>query len=211
MKLESLTEQLKPVIDRCIDKVLFPTMPIQCFDTTPSTGNALYEYLIGGKSYSYSDVDGFVETRSFTMSNPDTVMFHRSTYNEFIALLEQINTQKDKFPLIFLNSPTIEFSFKGEQGYATIGQIVIATSSLHNLTSDIREIQSFKFILRPLYNLFIESLFAYGFLTQDVEIKAKEHFFYGKDDKSGTSGHLFCDYVDAIEIKNLKIKLKQIC
>lgn len=208
--LDSITHQLKPAIDRCIDKVLLPIKVIECYDTLPAEGNTDVEYSIGDAIYSFDGTD-FVLEKSFTSSHPTNIFFHRSTYKEFVDIMVQYKDQKDRFPLIFLNSPTIDIKIKGELGYATLGQIIIATSSLPNLTSDIREIQSFMTILRPLCNMFLDSLRTLGMINEETEINIKEHFFYGSSDKDGVSGNLFSNYVDAIEIKNLKIKLKTTC
>jgi hypothetical protein len=210
IQLDSITKQLSPVIDRTKGRVLFPTKAIECYDSLPSTGDVNVEYLIGDEIYSYDGAD-FVLQNSFTSSNPTNLFFHRSTYREFVDIMVQFKDQKDRFPLIFLNSPTIDIKIVGDLGYATLGQIIIATSSLPNLTSDIREVQSFRTILRPLSNMFLDSLRVLGMIDEKTEINIKEHFFYGNLDDDGVSGNLFSDYVDAIEIKNLKIKLKTNC
>lgn len=210
IQLGSLITQLEPVFTRVKSRVLFPSKIIQYYDSLPSVGDEEVEYLIGNDIYSFDGAD-FVKISGFTSEHPTNIMVHRSTYNEFVEVLTQFKDQKDRFPLIFLNSPTIDFQIKGDSGYATIGQMIVATSSLPNLTSDIRELQSFRAVLRPLYNLLIESLSVYGFINEETTINVKEHFFYGSSTTSGVSGNLFGDYVDAIEIKNLKIKLKQIC
>ena len=212
MKIESLVSQIERVIKRTKDRVEFPIKVIEYTSVFPTIGEVGVEYVFENKIYSWDEVNQvYYELLDFTKSKPDYLLFHNSSYIEIESILKTFKDKNQKFPLIFFNSEKTKGKLKGDYSEVTIGQIIIATKSDPSWTSDIRESQNFSTILRPLANMFIDSLRVYGFISINTVIEYKEHFFYGKDAQYGNSGHLFSDYVDAIEINNLKLILKNNC
>jgi hypothetical protein len=111
--------------------------------------------------------------------------------------------------LIFINSNKIDYKYINSGLIeATLGQIIIATNSIPEWTYDIRDFQNFEPILRPLSQTFIESLERFGFIKPSTDIQWKEWHFFGRNGEYGSTGNLFSDFVDAIEIKNLKIRIQ---
>ena len=210
--ITSLEKNIKPVIDRCVEYSLFPTNRIEWVKTLPTVGLENVEYLKEGKIYSYdTNTSTYIELPNYTLIAPTNIRFYKSSYIEFENILEKIKDSAKKFPLIFINSDKVEFSAVGEFMEANIGQIVIATKSNPDWTSDLREVYNFDTILRPLVNTFEVSLQRYGLINTKTKLNYKEHFFFGRSGEYGNTGNLFSDFVDAIEIKNLKVTLKNKC
>lgn len=134
--------------------------------------------------------------------------FKYSTPTEFVSELTNWseNPVQAKYPALFINSMTVDETFD----YITIGEIVIATLSDPNWNSQERDAYSFKPILNNLYRFLDEGIkesrdMCYFDFPQTHSVKF--HYFYGKAGLYGGEGNMFKDHVDAIEIKNLKLRI----
>lgn len=199
----SIYSKLSSIVEKC-KTVGFPFKPIVCLQSLDRELSEYSEYLYNGIKYNYKKE----VIKNWSTYPAQNILFHISTYNEIIATLTAITKKQDKFPIIFVNSQTIKYSQVQKTVTVSIGQIIIATPSYDkNATSDIREVQTFEPILRPLATKFFDVLESTGLKAIKDERSYKEHYFWGASDKDGYSGNLFNDYVDVIEINNLKLTI----
>jgi hypothetical protein len=118
----------------------------------------------------------------------------------------------DKFPLIALFTDIPIFKNKYGDYDGTLLEIIIATGTERTYDSPTREIKTFAPILRPLYTYFMEELersnvFAVNDVNTDLKHEYNERFFWGKQGIYGNVGNVFNDFIDAIQIRNLDLKV----
>lgn len=122
----------------------------------------------------------------------------------------------EKFPLIALYTDIpVDKQGAGDYDVAVL-RIIIANSTERNLTSPERENINFLPILYPIYQLFLHELnlsnvFSMVDDTQDLQHRVTERYYWGKQGLYGNVGNVFNDFVDAIEIENLRLKINISC
>lgn len=131
--------------------------------------------------------------------------------------LEIINILKSKgqnesygrevFPVICLFQDIPEKHMTGDFRTAKLN-MVIATDTKREFEASERYTYTFKPVLIPLYEKMIDQMICSG----DLEITSDaydyfEHLFWGKNGLYGNSANIFNDFVDAIEIDNVNIKI----
>ncbi len=91
--------------------------------------------------------------------------------------------------------------------------VIIATSTSPDYISEQRYTNNFKPILQPLYELFVEHLIA---SRQFLEIGEglvphvkTDRLYWGRSGLYGNEANIFNDYIDAIEISDLHLKLSK--
>ena len=114
---------------------------------------------------------------------------------------------KKMFPLIALKLDTIE-TIRGDVNDFRLN-IVIATYTDKNYTSDQRYINVFKPVLYPLYQQFLTQFKNSGQFFWDGDQLYPPHTkldrpLFGKEDANGNVANLLNEPVDAIEIVDLK-------
>lgn len=117
-----------------------------------------------------------------------------------------------KYPLIGLYSPFNEYRDSNEYDCKADVNLIIAVNTLDSYTNNERLEISFKKILRPLYEGFIEELksqkrfdFGYG----PVKHVYSENYSFGRRGAVDVDGESLNDKIDAIEIKNLELTIKK--
>lgn len=117
-----------------------------------------------------------------------------------------------KFPLIALWCPfneqrnTVEYYTKAKV------RMLIAFSTMQQWSNEQRLQTSFQNILRPIYRAFLEALqddgrFDFGY---DVPMhEYSENYSYGRYGALTSTGEQVSEPIDAIDIKNLELKVKQ--
>lgn len=123
-----------------------------------------------------------------------------------------IETSGKRYPIVCLRSPFTEHRY-GRQCSVTL-EFLIAVNTLKEYTNEQREATSFAEVLRPVYSFFIEEI------AKDKHIKSSyaglpehdyiENYRYGRIGVQGGDGNRFRDFIDAVEIKNLKLTIKEI-
>ena len=120
------------------------------------------------------------------------------------------STAPFRFPLIGLYSPFDEVVRNGE---TTVNvSLILAVNTLPNYTNEQRLEVSFKSVLRPLYNDFIEAL--KNVRMFDVPYSGlfnhtyTENFSFGKRGALDVDGKEIDEKIDVIEIKNLELNFK---
>jgi len=146
-----------------------------------------------------------VESKYTTLA----LKFRYCTPQEWMNELQQLskNTKTgDMYPFFYVNSMTV----KQTDDLVEIGEIIIATLSNVTWTAEQRKIKNFDTWLTPLYDYLKESMqLSKSFSLNDFGTRV-DHLFYGKSGLYGYEGDLF-DRIDAIEIKNLKLRLYKKC
>ena len=209
----SVKHTLQIVVDLMKNENLIPTKPIMCYDSVSDipTDVDTYEYLVGYDKYQVFD-DATRKINDWSKAKPTDILLVRSTYKEAEKTLIQFAEKKiEKYPLIFVDSPSIKFTRNNEEYFAEIGTVIIAVRNPDAISKeDVREVQTFEPLLRPILNSFIDNIDKLG-LLKDKNYRVIEHLFFGSKTETGYNGNLFGDFVDAIEINNLKIRVLNNC
>jgi hypothetical protein len=145
------------------------------------------------------------------------VSFEHGHILEIIKTLSQKNASNEylykRFPLIAMIQDTpINRGGFGLNGEANL-HLLILNSTDRNYVAEERKEKNFKPVLYQIY----ESLFkqiSYSPYIFDHSISTMSHtqidrYYWGKDGLAGMDGNIFNDWVDCIEIKNLKLKLSR--
>lgn len=118
-------------------------------------------------------------------------------------------TSKLKFPIICLYSPYVE-NRTSKMPVASLEFLIMVDTQKGYLNEE-REKVSFAKVLRPVYDAFIESILASPDLVNEyngiVPHSYTENYRYGRKGVEA-DGKPFRDFIDAIELKNLNIKIK---
>ena len=118
----------------------------------------------------------------------------------------------EKFPLVALFCPINET--RGEIGIFSSAKInlVIACGTEKELSNEEREEESFKKILRPIYERLLEALkedrrFDFGY-KQIIKHEYSENYSYGRYGAFTSNNEEISESIDAIDIRNLEIKIR---
>jgi len=124
---------------------------------------------------------------------------------------EQNGMQYDKYPLVCLFHDFPEKSFADGTIEATL-HLAICRATDPNLIADERYEKNFKPVLYLIYEKFIDRLIHHkSFLGYAPKQTIKyDRLFWGSDKLVKGQANVFNDYLDAIEITNLTIKLNTI-
>jgi len=143
--------------------------------------------------------------------NLDNLTFYYSTVNEFMQLLSNKKTPKAKYPFFFVNSVNTSYDNTGYDSICSIDDIVIATYSDAKWSALERDKQSFKPILLPIYEKFIDKLKRDRHVEIVKEGEIIIHYFYGKTGLTGYDSGEYPDHVDAIQLRNFQFRLTNNC
>lgn len=143
---------------------------------------------------------------NYVEGSPFTIRFYHSTPIEFVSVVGK-ESNKHKLPFFFVNS----ISSNEKEGIWTIKDIVIATMSDKNWTSEVRDRNSFEPTLIPILQEFFRLLM----FDRDISVyKTGEtffHYFYGETGLNGYEAQKFTQAVDAIQLKNFQFKMSKNC
>jgi hypothetical protein len=124
---------------------------------------------------------------------------------------ESPKMSKLRFPIICLYSPYIED--RTEKNPTATLELIIMVDTLKDYTNEEREKVSFEGSLRPIYDAFIKSINKSPDLVHEyndiVPHLYTENYRYGRKGVE-YKGSPFKDFIDAIELKELKITIKNI-
>lgn len=132
---------------------------------------------------------------------------------EYLLTMKKSGTTSPyRFPLIGLYSPFDELN-RGGNVSATVN-LILAVNTLAEYTNEQRMDLSFKQVLRPLYDDFINALKE----TRSFDVPYSgsfdhsytENFSFGKRGALDVDGKEVDEKIDAIEIKNLDLKIKNL-
>lgn len=142
------------------------------------------------------------------------VYYEHGHPTEIVNTLQE-KTQNDsekfqKFPLIALLE---DFETDPAVGvFKTIAKlnILIITDTDKDYKASNRYTESFDKVLTPVYNLFMENLKKQRGVHvehNNIPVNTIYHLYWGKKGLYGTDGNVFNDHIDAIEIKNMNLKI----
>ncbi len=125
-------------------------------------------------------------------------------------LSEAAETKYNRFPVVMLYSDIISSpsTVKGAFGDVTLN-IIIAMTTEPTLKAAERTAKNFDPVLRPIYQELINQFYRCGYfwvqtprqlLGRDIE-----RYFWGRNGIQGNTANEFDDYIDAIEIKGLRL------
>ncbi|MBS1988752.1 hypothetical protein JST56_07240 [Candidatus Dependentiae bacterium] len=119
----------------------------------------------------------------------------------------------EKYPLIFLVTPFVEKEGDGPGSYRrAMPKIGIAHHTTDDLKSSERYERSFRKVLLPLYDCFIEQLLASGYFPvrseRDLKLSRSIRDDIGRRPFLNISG-ASSDYIDGIEITNIELPIIQ--
>ena len=132
--------------------------------------------------------------------------------NVLQVMSSSVATSALRYPIVCLRSPYTEVR-EGKEREVSI-ELLIAVNTLKEYSNEQREQTSFTEVLRPVYDCLMAEIGA------DKRIKSSysgtprheytENYRYGRIGVEGGDGNRFRDFIDAIEIKNLVLTLKEI-
>jgi len=116
-----------------------------------------------------------------------------------------------KYPLIALFQDFEEV--KNGLNFEVSLNLIIATLTDNNYLADERYTLNFKPTLYPIYNEFLlriaKSTFFFESSVGNIKHTKIDRLYWGRNGLFGNEGNIFNDYIDCIEIQNLKLKVKQ--
>ena len=116
----------------------------------------------------------------------------------------------DKYPMIalFLDADETE-NLNNVKREATINLVIVAESN-QNFSATERTTEVFNLVLIPIFEALKKNL-TFGTVIRANEIDFNFRYSWGKTGVYGNTANIFNDFVDAIEIKNLKIEILKTC
>lgn len=148
---------------------------------------------------------------------PITVYSQTAHLVEVLQNLQQLDENQlsaKKWPLVILLCDIPETmggrdSSKGQYQYANLN-IIIATSTLSTFKQPERLEKNFKPVLYPIYYELIDAIYRSKYTSfynkGEITHSKTDRYFWGKEDIYGNKGNKANDFIDAIEIKNLRVK-----
>lgn len=139
-----------------------------------------------------------------------SVCFRFGTLREVVDTLNSL-PQEDggKCPLIALIEP-----YQQQRGIPHIHsrlklRFLIATCAQQGQTAEDRLEVNFKPVLFPVYDAFLNSVkHSEYFRTDEVKHTVSHHFEIGREVLSGYEGSVYNDHIDAIEIQEMELDVK---
>lgn len=110
-----------------------------------------------------------------------------------------------KFPRLCLFTDIPEDHTDDDTSYTANLNIAIITATDSTLLSDERLEINFKPILLPIYKAFIESINNSRYVRGSAKYEKKDCYFWGAVTKDGNVSNDYSDYLDAIELNNMKL------
>lgn len=110
-----------------------------------------------------------------------------------------------KFPRLCLFTDISEDHTDDNTSYTANLNIAIITATDCNLLSDERLEINFKPILLPIYREFIDCVNNSRYVRGGAKYEKKDCYFWGAVTKDGHVSNDYSDYLDAIELNNMKI------
>ncbi|KAF0193984.1 MAG: Uncharacterized protein FD166_3610 [Bacteroidetes bacterium] len=91
-------------------------------------------------------------------------------------------------------------------------QMIIAVMTKNTLSAPDRYAVSFRPFLYPIYGELIKVISRSGYFNESTEKQVKhikvDRLFWGRNGLYGNEGNIFNDYIDCIEIKDLRLNVK---
>lgn len=137
--------------------------------------------------------------------------------NRLQAKVQNPDAKDKRFPLIILLH---DFKINRNKDAATYGStsvnLIIAALTKSSYNSDERKENVFKPVLYPILKELLNQIEISGYYSvglNGVQYDQTDRYFWGKNGLYGNTGNIFNDFLDAIDIENLKLVIenKQDC
>lgn len=131
--------------------------------------------------------------------------------NYFRAATQKSTLKKELFPAIVLVQD-IQETIKDQEREAVL-RIIILTDSKQQYTAAERYTYTFEPILYPLEELFFTEMGKRNDVSEfDLDYTRYDRLFWGRTgSEENTATNIFNDFIDAVEITDLKIKIIETC
>ena len=137
--------------------------------------------------------------------------------NNLQEMTNEASLQNSKYPLIalFTDVPIRKGQSVGMYGDATVQVVICALSDRHYKAPQRME-ETFKPILYPIYNEFLNQLRMhkqFNYLhEEEIRHTQIDRLYWGRQGLYGNQGNMFNDYIDCIELQSLVIPIEnKIC
>lgn len=168
---------------------------------------------MSSSKYIVDIIGDVVESMRLDNETPYYLYGHPTEVVNTLAEWTKAPMMKDKkFPIVILFQDFEEDKGRNMAHNSSVSlNLVICTSTKREYKSADRYENTFKPVLYPLYDLFMQKLATSGYFFDIVEgyvphVKV-DRVFWGKDGLYGNTGNMFNDFIDAIEIKNLELTI----
>jgi hypothetical protein len=174
-------------------------------------------------SYVYSKATGLSllatiqanETTVFGSTNIIGIDYQYGHVQELLETLSQMTKSKEeylkKYPLAWLVQDFEEVRGDGAYYSDVSLNIIIAHQTNKDYKITDRMANVFKPVLYPIYYTFLQELASSKWIVQgsidSIEHTKIDRSYWGSNPVDGNKGNVLTDYVDAIEIQNLKLKI----
>lgn len=117
-----------------------------------------------------------------------------------------------KYPLIMLVQDFAEDRGRVDEYYSEANlRIVIAHHTNKDYKAEDRYANTFLPILYPIYDALMSEIANSRYFlipsVADIPHTKKDRLYWGRESLNGTDANSFCDYLDAIEITNMRIRV----
>lgn len=149
-------------------------------------------------------------------TDPFTVYYDKGIYTQVAKNIYKLANAT--FPLVWLVMNFVEnFGDDLEIAYSTTAHLIIAMPTDEKFTQEQRDEQKFKPRLIPIYDTLIDEIWKDENLQfegpkESVKHKRSLNPYWGGGPTNGTDNkNLFDNYIDAIQVIGLELKIKNIC
>jgi hypothetical protein len=207
--------------DKLYDPLGYNIVAEKWIDLLSSSGAIVGSYRVTGVNYTAKT---FTIERITAPSGTPATWKSQSPYYEHGHVLEVANTLSEKskgntlkfqkYPLVVLIEDIKEAKGKNSDANGNPDiSIFIATLSKPTLNAEERKVASFDPILTPLYES-LKYWIHYSRLFSTIDYTLIEHtvferYYWGKQAEFANTKNIFNDWLDAIEIQNLNLIVKQ--
>lgn len=156
------------------------------------------------------------ETAILGSTSIQTIDYQYGHVQELIETLQQMTKSTEemfnKYPLVWLVQDFVENRNTGGSYYASVNlNLIIAHQTVNTYKIKDRMLNVFKPVLYPIY-LTLLSAMANNKWIVDGSADAIAHSkidrsYWGSNPIDGNKGNILTDYVDAIELENLQLKI----
>lgn len=134
--------------------------------------------------------------------------------NNLTEMTQTPDTSQLKYPLVALLQDFDEEKGKGEGTDSSVKLwLIIATLTDNSLKAPERYQQSFKPVLYPIYEELLKQIGKSGFFKETnpdlIKHIKTDRLFWGRNGLLGKQSNVFNDFIDCIEIRDLKLSVKQ--
>lgn len=126
------------------------------------------------------------------------------------AMTNSPTLKNQKYPLIVLFTDiSIRHDIPGYYGSAKL-QMIVATTTVQEYSAEQRTANNFKPTLHPIKRELIRQISRHTQFTfpDETDYEEIDRYYWGKAGLYGNTGNIFNDYIDCIELKDIRVNIK---